>query len=87
VDYKKLGSSNLEFSKLCYGTMMMGSQNDASSSEKILCAAFDSGINFFDTAEMYSVPPDPKTQGNSENILDDWIKKKAIARKSYSPLK
>lgn len=74
MDYKKLGTSSLEVSEICYGTMMMGSQNDAKSSKPILSAAFDSGINFFDTAEMYSVPPDPKTQGNSENIVGDWIK-------------
>jgi aryl-alcohol dehydrogenase-like predicted oxidoreductase len=72
--YKKLGTSELKVSELCMGTMMMGSQNQAKDSKTMLSAALDSGINFYDTAEMYSVPPNPETQGNSENIIGDWLK-------------
>jgi len=74
MNYKTLGTSNLKVSELCMGTMMMGSQNDTKSSKEILSAAFNAGINFYDTAEMYSVPPNPETQGNSERIIGEWLK-------------
>ncbi len=70
---KTLGTSDLKVSELCMGTMMMGSQNNAKDSKAILSAARDAGINFFDTAEMYSVPPNPETQGNSERIIGEWM--------------
>lgn len=74
MQYKKLGKSQLDVSDLCMGTMMMGSQNTTRDSKTILSEALELGINFFDTAEMYSVPPNPETQGNSENIIGDWLK-------------
>ncbi len=76
MHYQKLGSSDLEVSDICMGTMMMGSQNTTQDSKTILSEALELGINFYDTAEMYSVPPNPKTQGNSENIIGEWLKEK-----------
>jgi len=69
MNYKTLGTSSFKVSELCMGTMMMGSQNDSKSSKEILSAAFNAGINFYDTAEMYSVSPNTETQGNSVRIV------------------
>ncbi len=74
MNYKPLGTSSLNVSNLCMGTMMMGSQNNTKDSKTILSAALEAGINFYDTAEMYSVPPNPETQGNSERIIGEWLK-------------
>lgn len=74
MKYQNLGSSDLNVSTLCMGTMMMGSQNNTKDSKTILSAAKEAEINFFDTAEMYSVPPNPETQGNSERIIGEWLK-------------
>ncbi len=74
MNYKSLGTSDLKVSELCMGTMMMGSQNTTKDSKTILSQALEAGINFYDTAEMYSVPPNPETQGNSENIMGDWLR-------------
>lgn len=73
MKYKTLGTTSLNISELCMGTMMMGSQNNTKDSKIILSAAREAGINFFDTAEMYSVPPNPETQGNSERIIGEWL--------------
>jgi len=76
MQYKNLGKSDLCVSELCMGTMMMGSQNDEKVSKTILSEALERGVNFYDTAELYSVPPRPDTHGNSENILGNWLKEK-----------
>ena len=54
MQYRKLGSSNLEVSVLCLGTMMFGDRTDAATAQRIIDSAFDAGINFIDTADVYS---------------------------------
>ena len=81
MSYKPLGTSSLKVSELCMGTMMMGSQNNTKDSKTILSAALEAGINFYDTAEMYSVPPNPETQGNSERIIGEWLKENGLRDK------
>lgn len=76
MNYKNLGTPSLKVSELCMGTMMMGSQNTTKDSKLILSAALEAGINFYDTAEMYAVPPNPETQGKSETIIGEWLKEK-----------
>ncbi|XP_021730871.1 uncharacterized protein LOC110697799 [Chenopodium quinoa] len=71
---------NLTVSKLCFGTMTFGEQNSLQQSFRLLDSAFDSGINFFDSAEMYSVPQRAETQGRSEEYLGRWIKDRNIPR-------
>lgn len=70
---KMLGKSTLSISQLGLGTMTFGSQVDEKASHRILDLALGSGINFVDTAEMYSIPVDPKTQGRSERIVGNWL--------------
>lgn len=64
MDYVKLGSSDLEVSKVCMGTMTFGEQNTIEEGVEQLNLAWDEyGINFLDTAEMYPVPTKADTQG------------------------
>jgi aryl-alcohol dehydrogenase-like predicted oxidoreductase len=73
---KRLGRSPIFVSHLCLGTMTFGSFTDEKESHKILDIAFDSGINFIDTAEIYPVPPEEKWVHQTEEILGRWIKNK-----------
>lgn len=76
MQYRRLGRSPIYVSKICMGTMTFGSQADEATSLRILDASFDAGITFFDTAENYPVPPDPKWAGRSEEIVGRWMKTK-----------
>lgn len=74
---KRLGKSAIVVSDICMGTMTFGSSADEATSFRILDRAFDAGINFYDTAENYPVPPDPKWAGRTEEILGKWMKTKS----------
>lgn len=74
--YRKLGSTNLEVSALCLGTMTWGRQNTEEEGHAQMDMALDHGVNFFDTAEMYAVPPTPETYGKTETIIGNWFSKK-----------
>ncbi|KAK9906488.1 hypothetical protein WJX75_002747 [Coccomyxa subellipsoidea] len=71
-----LGLSGLSVSRICLGTMLFGESTNASSAATLLNQAAGSGVNFFDTAEMYPVPQRPETQGVSEAILGSWMRSK-----------
>jgi aryl-alcohol dehydrogenase-like predicted oxidoreductase len=71
---KRLGRSPIVVSKICMGTMTFGNQADEATSFRILDKAFDAGINFFDAAENYPVPPDEKWAGRTEEIIGRWMK-------------
>jgi aryl-alcohol dehydrogenase-like predicted oxidoreductase len=70
-----LGSSNLQVSKICLGTMTFGEQNTEAQAHSQLDYALERGINFIDTAEMYPVMPRPATSGDTERIIGTWLKK------------
>ncbi|XP_042053583.1 protein tas-like [Salvia splendens] len=71
---------DMAVSRLCLGTMTFGEQNSMSQSFQLLDKAFQSGINFFDSAEMYPVPQRAETQGKSEEYLGHWIRSRNIPR-------
>ncbi|KAK0582956.1 hypothetical protein LWI29_031502 [Acer saccharum] len=71
---------DLAVSRLCLGTMTFGEQNSLPQSFRLLDQAFDAGINFFDSAEMYPVPQLAETQGRSEEYLGRWIRDRKIPR-------
>lgn len=73
MQYNRLGSSALEVSEICLGTMTWGIQNTQQDADEQLAIAVDAGINFIDTAEMYPVPPNQQTYGDTERILGDWL--------------
>lgn len=72
----RLGRSGIVVSEICMGTMTFGTGADEKTSFEILDRAFDAGIDFYDTAEMYPVPPDPKYVGRTEEIVGRWLKTK-----------
>lgn len=73
---RRLGKSAIYVSDICMGTMTFGSQADEAEAFRILDRSFDAGINFFDTAENYPVPPDPEWAGRTEEIVGKWLKTK-----------
>lgn len=76
MQHRRLGRSAIYVSDICMGTMTFGSQADEAESLRILDASFDAGINFYDTAENYPVPPDFKWAGRTEEIVGKWLKTK-----------
>lgn len=73
--YTKLPHSTLEVSKIGLGTMTFGEQNTRDDACSQLDYALERGVNFIDTAEMYPVPPDGKTQGLTEAYIGHWLEK------------
>ena len=75
MNYKKLGNTDLKVSTICLGTMTWGEQNTEQEGFKQMDFALDQGVNFWDTAEIYSVPPKAETYGDTEVIIGNWLKK------------
>lgn len=73
MDYTTLGQTGLKVSKICLGTMTFGEQNTEAEGHEQLDYALDQGVNFIDTAELYSVPARAETQGSTERIIGAWI--------------
>ena len=80
MEYRKLGRTGLKVSELCMGTMQFGWTADERISFDILNAAFEAGINFFDTADIYSRWVEGNPGGVSEEIIGKWIIKFKIPR-------
>ncbi|MDC9824859.1 aldo/keto reductase [Devosia sp. ZB163] len=72
---KKLGRTDVAVSEICLGTMTWGKQNTEAEGHAQMDYAVERGINFFDTAEMYAVPPDASTYGKTEEIIGNWFAK------------
>ena len=75
MKYNKLGTTDIEVSEICLGTMTWGEQNTEADAFQQMDYALDKGINFFDTAEMYSIPPRAETFGATETIIGNWLNK------------
>jgi aryl-alcohol dehydrogenase-like predicted oxidoreductase len=75
MNYKKLGNTNIDVSTICLGTMTWGEQNTQDEAFQQMDYALDQGVNFWDTAEIYSVPMKEKTYGQTEIIIGNWFKK------------
>jgi aryl-alcohol dehydrogenase (NADP+) len=73
--YRPLGTSDLQVSQLCLGTMTFGQQNSEAEAHHQLDRAIAQGINFVDTAEMYPVPAKAATQGLTEEFIGSWLVK------------
>ena len=95
MQYKKLGRTGLFVSRLCLGTMNFGDVTDKAASFSIMDRAFEAGINFFDTADVYGGPqrPDiPLGYGISEEIVGEWLVRSGrrdevvLATKLYQPM-
>ena len=73
MKYRKLGRTNLDVSLIGLGTMTWGLQNTQAQGFEQMDYALDHGVNFFDTAEMYAIPPSAKTFGTTETIIGNWF--------------
>lgn len=75
MKYTKLPNTDVKVSKICLGSMTWGQQNTEEEGHQQIEYALEQGVNFIDTAEMYSVPARPETQGSTESIIGSWLKK------------
>lgn len=74
MEYRQLGTSDLQVSALSLGTMTFGEQNSVTDAHAQLDLANSHGVNFIDAAEMYPVPPKAETQGRTESHIGSWLK-------------
>ncbi|WP_245931956.1 aldo/keto reductase [Marinomonas aquiplantarum] len=83
MKYVPLGRTGLEVSRVCLGTMTWGTQNTQADADEQIEYALDHGVNFMDTAEMYSVPPTPESYGKTETIIGDWLSRHPSKRDDF----
>ena len=76
MNYRKLGTTDLEVSVICLGTMTWGEQNSQKEAFEQMNYSIEKGINFFDTAELYAVMPRKETYGKTEEIIGNWFLEK-----------
>ena len=75
MKYTTLPKTDIKISKICLGTMTFGQQNTQAEGHAQMDYAFEKGVNFFDTAEMYSIPSRKETYGSTEKIIGTWLQK------------
>ena len=75
MNFKKLGNTDIKVSSICLGTMTWGEQNSQKEAFEQMDYSLDQGINFFDTAELYSVPMKPETRGKTSQFIGEWFSK------------
>ena len=73
MNYKKLGNTDIEVSTICLGTMTWGEQNTQEEGFEQMNYALDQGVNFWDTAELYAIPPKKNTYGKTEEVIGNWF--------------
>lgn len=75
MKYTTLGNSDIKVSRICLGTMTWGQQNTEAEGHEQMDYALEQGVNFWDTAELYSIPTRAETYGSTEKIIGTWFKK------------
>jgi len=75
MQYRKLGNTDLDVSVICLGTMTWGEQNNEAEAFEQMDYAIAHDVNFFDTAELYAIPPRAETYGRTEEIIGNWFRK------------
>ena len=76
MKFKKLGNTDLDVSLICLGTMTWGTQNTEKDAFQQMDYSISQGVNFFDTAEIYSVPPTAASYGKTEIMIGNWFEKR-----------
>ena len=76
MKFKKLGNTDLDVSLICLGTMTWGTQNTEKDAFEQMDYSVSQGVNFFDTAEIYSVPPTSESYGKTEVMIGNWFEKR-----------
>jgi len=80
MEYRRLGTTDIDVSTICLGTMTWGEQNSEQEAHAQLDRALELGINFVDTAEIYPVPPRAETYGRTETFIGSWLASRPGAR-------
>lgn len=73
MKYRRLGRTGLKVSEICLGTMTFAGQSDEATALKIIDTAVEKGVTFIDTADVYPIPPDPRTAGRTEEVIGRWF--------------
>ena len=73
MEYNKLPGTDIKVSKICLGTMTWGRQNSDEEAFEQMDYSIDQGVNFFDTAELYAVPPKAETYTKTETMIGNWF--------------
>ena len=81
MNFKKLGNTDLDVSTICLGTMTWGEQNSEKEAFDQMDYAFENDVNFWDTAEIYAIPPKKNTYGKTEEIIGNWFTKSKMRSK------
>ncbi|MEM7618634.1 MAG: aldo/keto reductase [Pseudomonadota bacterium] len=76
MQFSKLGKTGIDVSRVCLGTMTWGRQNSEAEAHEQMDYAVTQDVNFFDTAEIYAVPPLPETYGKTEEYIGTWFEKR-----------
>lgn len=76
MEFSILGQTDIKVSRVCLGTMTWGERNSQDEAFSQMDYALERGVNFFDTAELYAVPPRAETYGRTEEIIGEWFKAK-----------
>ena len=85
MQYRRLGRSDINVSAICLGTMTWGEQNTEAEGFAQMDYALDRGVNFWDVAEMYPVPPRQETYGRTEAIIGSWFASRKRRDKVVTP--
>ena len=83
MKFKKLGGTDLKVSLICLGTMTWGEQNTQEEGFEQMDYALEKGVNFFDTAELYAIPPKAKTYGKLRKLLVTGSNSEKIDKKLF----
>ena len=81
MEYNFLPQTQIKVSKICLGTMTWGRQNTEQEGHDQMDYSFEQGVNFFDTAELYPIPPRQEEQGATERFIGTWFKKTGLRDK------
>ncbi len=81
MEFRTLGRSGIQVSKIALGTMTWGEQNTEAQAHEQMDYAVERGVNFFDAAEMYPVPPKAETYGRTEECIGTWFKSRGLRDK------
>ena len=81
MEYNFLPQTQIKVSKICLGTMTWGRQNTEQEGHDQMDYSFEQGVNFFDTAELYPIPPRQEEQGATERFIGIWFKKTGLRDK------
>jgi aryl-alcohol dehydrogenase-like predicted oxidoreductase len=73
MEYRRLGRTDVQVSAICLGTMTWGRQNTEAEGHAQMDYALERGVNFWDTAEMYAIPPIEESYGSTEKIIGTWF--------------